>query len=66
MTSSEIKNSSSLDYLNTIEKNSLSLVLTVPPYSKSKDMNLDYLNTIQHNSLSLVLTNPPYMNTIGI
>lgn len=52
MSSSEIKNCSGLDYLNTIQHNSISLVLTDPPYIISRDsgMNKHYNKVAENKS----------------
>ena len=49
----EIKNSDGLEYLTTIDNNSVDLILTDPPYIISKDTGMDkHYNMVKENELN--------------
>ena len=51
----EIKNCDGLEYLNTIENNSINLILTDPPYIISKDTGMDkHYNMVKENEANNV------------
>ena len=56
----EIKNSDGLEYLSTIENNSIDLILTDPPYIISKDTGM---NTHYNNVKQNIDNNIEYMKT---
>lgn len=53
-----------LEYLSTIENNSIDLILTVPPYiiSKETGMNTYYNNVKSNNNIEFIKTEEEKIN----
>ena len=57
-------NTDVLEYLSTIENNSIDLILTVPPYiiSKETGMNTYYNNVKSNNNIEFIKTEEEKIN----